>query len=90
MKVDFKETVWYRIEVADEVKDEVLEKIKSGDIETSFNLLNDYNEYCMGEFLIDTSESLRLENNKNMTTIDVWDGNDNVFQNGKDVEDLAS
>jgi hypothetical protein len=79
MFVDFKETVWFRVEVSEENKADVLDKIKSGEI-TDSNELCDYLEKS-GSHDIDTAESMTVEENGGCATIQVEDNDEIIFEN---------
>ena len=78
-KVDFKVTVWERVIIDDDKLDEVMAKIKSGEITSSDDLLNeDCNAYFVGT-VEETLEQMTPEENDNQSTIEVLDGDGNTI-----------
>ena len=86
MKVDFKVTTWERVEVPEEHKESVLEAIKSGEISTAqdiFNFLVDDDGGLSCHKLDETDEQMTVDENGGNSTIEVLDGEEYVFHNGK-------
>ena len=73
MRVDFKVTAWESVTVQDEHKEEVLEKLRSGDIQTANDLIefldsqDSYNDY---EILTETVDQLTPQQNNGFSTIE--------------------
>ncbi len=82
MYVDFKETIWFRVEIQQENEKEILSKLKSGEITYSSELC----ELTLdgGEVLYDTSEGMGVEDNDGFATVCVMnDAHEEIFANGK-------
>lgn len=82
MNVDFLVKTWEKIEVSDNIKDEVLEKIKSGEITCSNDICDNYPEEdweLKSESMIEYSEQVSLEDNGGCSTIYVFDDEGNDF-----------
>jgi hypothetical protein len=78
-QVDFKVTVWERVIIDDDKLDEVMAKIKSGEITSSDDLLNeDCNAYFEGT-VEETLEQMTPEENDNQSTIEVLDDDGNTI-----------
>ena len=87
MRVTFKETIWYEIDVPKETENEVIEKLKSGKIYEAGDLINSgiLDDPCdYGEWLYDTSEPMSIEENDQFATIEAYnDKGEIIFANGK-------
>lgn len=85
MLVDFKVAYWERIFVPDMYQDEVIEKIKRGEIKTVNDLLHQYGDE--GAFLDSQfgHEQLTPEEQDGYSTIDILDDDEEeeIFKNGK-------
>jgi len=82
--VDFKVTIWEKVQIKDECLAEVIEKIKSGKIQSSNDLIDtDYTDGDDGNYetIAETEEQLSLEDNGGESTIEVYDDGI-VYQNG--------
>ena len=83
MKVDFKITIWERVRVPDNLSEEVLSKLKSGEISSSEDLYNFLEDGFESEFLLETGEQLLITENDGQATIEVVDEKRNIiFNNG--------
>ena len=72
MYAEFKITNWERVRVPSEIEDEVMEKIKSGEIESSNELLEEYPECTFeGEMEDCVADQMSLEANGGFSTIEV-------------------
>lgn len=70
--IDFKITKWERIDVDDEIKDEVLEKVKSGEITDANDMWNFFDDDSFTyEELDDTSEPMSVADNGGFPTIEI-------------------
>jgi hypothetical protein len=69
--IDFKVTTWERMSIDDDKLDDVIAKIKSGEI-TSSNDLFDIDPDCFFEGIVDeTTEQMTIEENDNQSTIEI-------------------
>ena len=96
MHVDFKTTIWERVEIPKEHEEEILEKIKDGTITSANTLFNYQPKDGKGyldldcEKLGDTSEQMTVEENGGCSTIEVWEDNidgpgmSTTFENGNE------
>lgn len=88
MYIDFKVTAWERVEIPEEIEQEVLEKIQNGEIKSA----NEVFEKCQHdelncEMLLDTSLQMKIEENDFNSTIEVFnDDSALIWKNGQ--EDL--
>lgn len=81
--VDFKITSWERVSIDDERLDEVLEKIKNGEIQTSNDLVYTLNDDCSFEgVLYETEEQLSLQDNDGYSTIEIIQDGRTLYGNG--------
>ena len=70
-QVDFKVTVWERVSISDDKLNDVIERIRSGEITSSSDLFNVLDDDCTYEGIIDdTMEPLTPEENDNQSTIE--------------------
>ena len=81
--VDFKVTSWERVYVDDDNIDMVIDKIKSGEVSSSDDI---YTEFEVGvaissEILLETVESMTVEENDGQSTIEVYRNNEDVYTN---------
>jgi hypothetical protein len=82
MHIDFKITTWERVEIPEEREEEVLAKIKSGEVECSNDLWDmDMNMDLTYETLDDCSVQMTPKENSLASTIEVFEhkGPDNVM-----------
>lgn len=76
MYIDFKITTWERIQVDDSIKEEVLSKLKSGEITGSSDLFDYFSEEYFSfdpDIIFETSERMTPEENDGMSTIEVFE-----------------
>ena len=89
MKIFFKETIYYKIEMDEDSpqKDLVLNDIKSGKITSANEVLDTYGDATLdgyGEYCQDTGEQMTLFDNNGFSTIEVIDDDENrIWENGK-------
>ena len=79
MYVDFKVTIWERITIPKELEEDILEKIKTGEINNSDDAWGLYgsvidNNY---ELLLDTNDPMYPEHNDGCATIEIHSGDQN-------------
>jgi hypothetical protein len=85
MYIDFKITTWERVKIPSEKEKEVIERIKSIELESSsdlFDFIKDFDgEY---EILDDTSVQMTLKQNSSEPTIEVFmeEGSEPDWDNG--------
>jgi hypothetical protein len=85
--VDFKITAWERVSIGDERLDEVLEKIKNGNIQTSTDLFYTLNDDCSNEgILYETGEQLSLQDNDGYSTIEIIQDGRTLYGNGHGLD----
>jgi hypothetical protein len=76
--VDFKITTWERVQIDDDKVAEVIELIKSGEINSSNDLI-DYEEKDFGQLydgvITETEEQMLPEENDGQSTIEVYNDN---------------
>lgn len=96
MHVDFKITIWERVEIPEEFEEEILEKIKDGTIASANDLFGYQPKDGKGyldldcEKLDDTSEQMTVEENGGCSVVEVWDNNPDaqgmtcIFENGNE------
>jgi hypothetical protein len=86
MVIDFKVTVWERVIVSDEIAQDIIEKIKSGEITNSCDLI-DYDEFPNVKYegiVSDTTEQMSVSENGGCSTIEVCKSNgDCIYSNDK-------
>jgi hypothetical protein len=82
MDFDFKITTWERITVPEEHEQKILEKIKSGEITTSNDIFDLFEDSQMN-ILSEVEEQMSVEENGGCSTIEVFDGTKRIYQNGK-------
>ena len=92
MYIDFKITMWERIHVPNGIEDELVNKIKSGEITSTNECYGVFggdidNHY---ELLLDTSEDMSPEENSGFPTIEihtdpisVYEGDEIIWDNGR-------
>lgn len=73
MHVDFKITTWERVEISDEIADEVLKQLKSGESSTANDLCDKFPDEAIysGE-IPDTSVQMTIEENDGAATIEFF------------------
>lgn len=85
MYLDFKITAWERVYIPEEIQEEVIQKLKSGEIRTKVDALNHFKKE--GAVFDDTIgiETMCLEENRGHSTIEfIGEFNDiPLFKNGK-------
>jgi hypothetical protein len=86
-RVDFLVQSWERVEISDSIYEEVLAKIKAGDITSSNDICDNYPEsewHFDSDSLIEYSQQIYLEDNGGYSTIEVstTDGED-VYSNSE-------
>lgn len=86
-KVHFKVTSWEEVVIDDELLPEVLEKIKSKEIMTSNDLFEEYEEpkVMNNGHILETEIQMTPEENGGLATIEVYDGMEVVYANGKRI-----
>jgi len=78
MYIDFKISTWERVRIDDSIKEEVLTKLRSGEISSSSDLYRFYTDDKFSfdpDIIYETSEQLSPEENNGMSTIEVYDNN---------------
>jgi hypothetical protein len=88
MHVDFLIKTWERIYIPEEMREEVLEKLKAGEITTANDIYDlesaQGNESLSREVLDNTEQSVTLDENNGYNTIEVYGEEDTpIFHNGK-------
>lgn len=74
MHVDFKITVWERVDVPEQFKELVTEKLQDGTIQNANDLIELMSgDSCSSEQLVDTCEQLTPSENTHNATIELWD-----------------
>jgi penicillin V acylase-like amidase (Ntn superfamily) len=87
MYIDFKITAWERVTIPDELKTEVLRKLKSGEITSSNTLYNAVDcEDLFYQIQDDSGSQLSVEENEGDETICAYDEMEEIFSNGKKIE----
>ena len=87
MHIDFKITVWERVVFDEEHNEAVQEAIENGVITSASDLfdfiadLGDANVDC--ETLTDTEEQMSVEENDGCSTIQIWEGEEIIWENGE-------
>lgn len=85
MYLDFKITAWDRVYIPEEIQEEVMQKLESGEVKTVEDAL-DYFE-PRGVVFVDTIgfETMSLEENIGAATIEAItrEGGDLIYKNGK-------
>lgn len=86
MKVDFKIRTWERIIVPEELEDVVLEKLKSGEFDTTneiFEFIEANGHSAQWEIIPECEEYISTDQNDGYATIEaLTDDGVNVFKNG--------
>jgi len=80
MQIDFKLTQWERFEVSEDFADEVLAKIKSGEISNGIQLADAYPSLDWNTIL-ETEEYMNPEQNDGDSTIEVLKDHETVWTN---------
>jgi hypothetical protein len=71
--VDFKITIWERVFIDDESVDEIAKKIKDGTINSSDDLINEFESITFdSDVMYETAEQITLEENDNQSTIELY------------------
>ena len=83
MVVDFKITTWERVSVPQEMVQEVINAIESGEIRNSTDLLDLFEEVTFEGILEETSEQMLIEENDGQATIEVINisNNNSIYTN---------
>lgn len=85
MYIDFKVTMWERVQVPEGMEDLFLNKLKEGKI-TSASDMWEYSLELDCEPLIDTGEQMTVEENGNCATIEAIDEKGSLkYSNAEDV-----
>jgi hypothetical protein len=82
MEIDFKITIWERVNVSDKNKEKVLQALQDGTISTANELV----ESGLGEYLgtIDeTGEDLTVEENGGCSTVEALEEGNTIWSNGE-------
>lgn len=88
MNVDFKITAWERVSIPDNRKEEVLKALKDGTISTANDLIDflekkNETDYQYEGMVVESENQLSLELNEGFSTIEAFDDNGIVYENGK-------
>jgi hypothetical protein len=87
MHVDFKITTWERVEFDEEHNEAVKKAIENGEItsaEDLFNFLADRGDANVDlERLEDVDEQMSVEENDGCSTVQVWEGDELIWENGE-------
>ena len=88
MFIDFKTTVWERLEMEEEKKDSLLEFLKENPNATATDIYDWYSENGGDPYAIPiegTSHDMLPEENSGYSTLEILssDGNEIIYQNGK-------
>jgi hypothetical protein len=79
--IDFKITSWERVQVSDDKVEEIISKIKSGEISSSEDLIElTINSEYLG-IIDDTTEQMTIEENDGQSTIEILVDTETVFTN---------
>lgn len=74
MHVDFKITAWERVDIPDEIKDEVMSMLDSGEISTANDIIEKFPEEAVYSGVIDgTGSQMTLTENGGVATIEFYD-----------------
>jgi hypothetical protein len=88
MKIDIKITAWERVQVPEDLEEEVLAAIKSGQLNTTEEILSFCENSGLGlaewEVLPESEEYMSLEDNNGEATIEVLDSTETIYTNKKD------
>ena len=84
MRVDFKETIWYQVDVPEEHEQAILEMMKAGKIDDANDLvcaLQELDEFLLGsgEHNLETGEQMSPLENDGQPTIEAFDDDENVL-----------
>lgn len=89
MYIDFKIALWERIKIPKSIEKDFKEKVLNGEI-TSFEdmiLYIDDNKDFSRESLLESTESIKVENNDGEATLQFFDNNHNlIFSNDNIIE----
>lgn len=81
-QIDFKVTAWERVTIDDDKLEEVIAKIKSGEISTANDLVEAYEDSYYEGVMAETTEQMTPEENDYQSTIEVLnDDSETVFTN---------
>ena len=76
MYIDFKISTWERVQIDDSIKKEVIAKLKSGEITSSSDLYEHFNEELFSfdsDIMYEASEQLTPKDNNGMSTIEAYE-----------------
>ena len=83
MKIDFLIQGWERYDVPDELAEEIVAKIESGEIRNGGDIMEQYQDCASNEgFILDTMHEITVEQNAGDPTIEIERGGNTVYQNG--------
>lgn len=90
-RLDYKVTVWRRLEVNDDLLPEVIERLKEGDVDP-YDLVDEYPEGIENVPIHgaddECEEFMTLYENQENSTIEIYDGDDNIiYRNGTENEE---
>jgi hypothetical protein len=83
MHVDFKITTWERVEIPEGKEPMVRDLIKNGLVESASDLFDHLDDITC-EKLTDVDEQMTPEENGGCSTIEIWEGVKNIWENGKE------
>ena len=88
MYVDFKVTTWERVQIPEEIKEDVLNKIKTGEINSADDIFSEFDHENLSCDVIDEipTEQMSVEENGGSSTIEVYKDKDTpttLWQNGE-------
>ena len=83
MVVDFKITTWERVSVPQEMEKQVIDAIESGEVRSSTDLLDLFEEVTFEGIMEETSEQMLIEENDGQATIEVINisNNNTIYRN---------
>ena len=83
MKIDFLIQGWERYDVPDELAEEIVAKIESGEIRNGGDIMEQYEDCANSEGLIlDTVHEITVEQNAGEPTIEIEMDGKTVYENG--------
>ena len=85
MNIEFKITSWERVIIPEELEEIVLERIKSGDITSSAELLEEFGDCTFDGVIDEVTEQMSVKQNNGYSTIEVkGDEYEDIWKNGAD------
>lgn len=89
MHVDFKITTWERVEIPEEIEQEVLKAIESGEITSANELFEKFDKTdnrLSCDIILDVSEQMEIEENGFCSTIELYSDDDStpIWKNGQE------